>query len=126
MDGIAIDLRDNGGGSLRDVVTMGGFFIKDGPIVQVKDPKGKIQILADTDTSIQYDGPLVIMVNELSASASEILAAAMQDYNRAIIMGSKQTYGKGTVQRIIDLDYFVNDNYAEFKPLGAVKLTIQK
>ena len=126
VDGIAIDLRDNGGGSLRDVVTMGGFFIKDGPIVQVKDSKGKINILSDTDTLIQYDGPLVIMVNELSASASEILAAAMQDYNRAIIMGSTQTYGKGTVQRFIDLDYLINDNYAAFKPLGAVKLTIQK
>ncbi len=126
VDGIAIDLRNNGGGSLRDVVTMGGFFIKDGPIVQVKDSKGKITILGDTDESLQYDGPLVIMVNELSASASEILAAAMQDYNRAIIMGSTQTYGKGTVQRFIDLDHLINENYASFKPLGAVKLTIQK
>lgn len=126
VDGIAIDLRDNGGGSLRDVVTMGGFFIKEGPIVQVKDMNGKIEMLSDRDPSIQYDGPLVIMVNELSASASEILAAAMQDYNRAVILGSKQTYGKGTVQRFIDLDVFVNNNYDQFKPLGAVKLTIQK
>lgn len=126
VDGIAIDLRDNGGGSLRDVVTMGGFFIKEGPIVQAKDMRGKLTILADTDPSIQYDGPLVIMVNELSASASEILAAAMQDYDRAIIMGSRQTYGKGTVQRFLDLDEFIPNNYNEQKPLGAVKLTIQK
>src|SRR5690606_17621128 len=98
MEGLVLDLRDNGGGSLKTVVDMAGLFIKEGPVVQVKTTGAGREILADEDDRIQWDGPLVILVNELSASASEILAAAMQDYKRAIVLGSKQTYGKGTVQ----------------------------
>src|SRR5690606_21244166 len=89
-EGLVLDLRNNGGGSLKTVVDMAGLFIKEGPIVQVKSTGKKKEILSDNDKRIQWDGPLVILVNELSASASEILAAAMQDYKRAIILGSKQ------------------------------------
>ena len=104
MKVLVLDLRNNGGGSLPTVVDMAGLFIKDGPIVQVRSTGQPKEVLEDTDKSIVWDGPLVIMVNELSASASEIMAAAMQDYKRAIIIGSKQTYGKGTVQNVLDLN----------------------
>jgi carboxyl-terminal processing protease len=104
IDGIIMDLRNNGGGSLYDVVQMVGFFIEDGPIVQVKDRDGNPNILRDRDKTVLYDGPLAVMVNEFSASASEIFAAAIQDYNRGIIIGSTSTYGKGTVQRNISLE----------------------
>jgi carboxyl-terminal processing protease len=126
VDGIILDLRNNGGGSLQDVVDMGGLFIKDGPIVQVKGRYGKPYILKDRDPQIQYGGKLIIMVNTLSASASEILAAAMQDYKRAIIVGSPITFGKGTVQKIVGLDQMINNSYDDVKPLGALRLTIQK
>ncbi|MGB5666198.1 MAG: carboxy terminal-processing peptidase [Maribacter sp.] len=123
-EGLILDLRDNGGGSLKTVIEMAGLFIKDGPIVQVRsNGKGK-DIYDDKDERIQWDGPLVILVNELSASASEILAAAMQDYKRAIVIGSKQTFGKGTVQNVIPLDNIVRSN--EHGDLGAIKLTTQK
>ncbi|GLB48697.1 carboxy terminal-processing peptidase [Neptunitalea lumnitzerae] len=124
MEGLIIDLRDNGGGSLKTVVDMAGLFIKDGPVVQVKATNGRREVLKDKDSSVQWDGPLVILVNELSASASEILAAAMQDYQRAIIIGSKQTYGKGTVQNIYDLNQFFKNN--TLGDLGALKVTTQK
>jgi len=123
VKGIVLDVRDDGGGSLAAVVNIAGLFIEDGPIVQVKSAEKK-EILYDTDKKIEWDGPLVIMVNEFSASASEILAAAMQDYKRGIIVGSKQTFGKGTVQRVIDLNSFVNNN--TFGDFGALKTTIQK
>ena len=123
VKGIIIDLRNNGGGSLRDVVEMSGLFIEQGPIVQVKGRMERPDVLSDLDPSVQYAGPLVIMVNESSASASEIMAAALQDYGRAIIVGTP-TYGKGTVQRFFDLDRFVNTN--DIKPLGQTKITIQK
>lgn len=124
VEGLILDLRDNGGGSLKTVVEMAGLFIKDGPIVQVRSSgKGK-DVYDDKDERIQWDGPLVILVNELSASASEILAAAMQDYKRAIVIGSKQTFGKGTVQNVIPLDNIVRSN--EHGELGAIKLTTQK
>jgi carboxyl-terminal processing protease len=126
IDGMIIDLRNDGGGSLQDVVTMGGYFIETGPIVQVKQKGNPAQTLADRDPDIQYDGPLAIMVNSNSASASEIFAAAMQDYNRAVIIGGKQTFGKGTVQRFIDLDDVITDKLKSFKPFGAEKLTFQK
>jgi len=126
IDGMIIDLRNDGGGSLQDVVTMGGYFIKTGPIVQVKQKANPAQTLADRDPLVQYDGPLAIMVNSNSASASEIFAAAMQDYNRAVIIGGKQTFGKGTVQRFIDLDEVITSKLASFKPFGAEKLTFQK
>ena len=101
IEGLVLDLRNNGGGSLQTVVDIAGLFIKDGPIVQVRSTGEPKEVLEDKDKSIIWDGPLVIMVNELSASASEILAAAMQDYKRAIIIGSQQTYGKGTVQNVL-------------------------
>lgn len=125
VDGIIMDLRNNGGGSLYDVVQMVGLFIEDGPIVQVKDRDGKPQVYRDRDKSVLYDGPLGVMVNEFSASASEIFAAAIQDYNRGIIIGSTTTYGKGTVQRNIGLDKalgMIDPN----SDLGTIKLTMQK
>jgi len=124
MEGLVLDLRNNGGGSLQTVVDMAGLFIKDGPIVQVRSTGEPKEVLKDKDKSISWDGPLVILVNELSASASEILAAAMQDYKRAIIIGSKQTYGKGTVQNVLDLNRMVRNNSQG--DLGALKLTTQK
>ena len=123
VDGIVIDLRNNGGGSLYDVVQMAGLFIEDGPIVQVKDRENKPSVLKDKDKSVLYSGPLAVMVNEFSASASEIFAAAIQDYGRGVIIGSTSTYGKGTVQRNIGLDQnFTGSN----SDLGTVKLTLQK
>jgi carboxyl-terminal processing protease len=124
IQGLVLDLRDNGGGSLKTVVDMAGLFIEDGPIVQVRSSSKDKEIYEDKDERIQWDGPLVILVNELSASASEILAAAMQDYKRAIVIGSKQTFGKGTVQNLIPLESIVRSN--EYGDLGAIKLTTQK
>lgn len=126
VDGLLIDLRNNGGGSLQDVVDMAGLFIPSGPIVQVKSRYGQPYLLEDRDSNLVYDGPLVILVNEFSASASEILAAAMQDYNRAVIIGSDATFGKGTVQRFIDLDENLTPELDALKPLGVIKLTTQK
>ncbi|HYE54495.1 MAG TPA: carboxy terminal-processing peptidase [Chitinophagaceae bacterium] len=125
VDGIIIDLRNNGGGSLYDVVQMAGLFIEEGPIVQVKDRDGKPQILRDKDKSVLYDGPLAVMVNELSASASEIFAAAIQDYKRGVVIGSTSTYGKGTVQRNIGLDKLFGMMESNTE-LGTIKLTLQK
>lgn len=124
VEGIILDLRFNGGGSLQDVVQMAGLFIPEGPVVQVRSRGGDAVVLRDRDKNVQYDGPLAIMVNEYSASASEIMAAAMQDYKRAVIIGSTQTFGKGTVQRLFNLDDFypVKDGGS----LGALKLTQQK
>jgi len=124
MEGLVLDLRNNGGGSLPVVVDMVGLFIKDGPVVQVKTVGEPKEVLSDRDRSIVWDGPLVILVNELSASASEILAAAMQDYKRAIVIGSKQTYGKGTVQNVLDLNRMVRNNTSG--DMGALKFTTQK
>ena len=124
MEGLVLDLRNNGGGSLPTVVDMAGLFIKDGPIVQVRSTNEPKEVLKDRDKSIVWDGPLVILVNEISASASEILAAAMQDYKRAIIIGSKQTYGKGTVQNVINLNNMIRTNTSG--DLGALALTRQK
>lgn len=124
MDGLVLDLRNNGGGSLKTVVDIGGLFIKEGPIVQVRSTGEDREVLSDRDKSVDWDGPLVILVNEFSASASEILAAAMQDYKRAIIIGSKQTYGKGTVQNVIDLNRMVKNNKSG--DMGAFKFTTQK
>ncbi|MGY0391714.1 carboxy terminal-processing peptidase [Bizionia sp. KMM 8389] len=124
MEGLVLDLRNNGGGSLQTVVEMAGLFIEDGPIVQVRSTEDPKEVLNDTDKSIVWDGPLVILVNEFSASASEIMAAAMQDYKRAIIIGSQQTYGKGTVQSFYDLNRMVKNN--QIGDLGALKVTRQK
>ncbi len=126
VDGIIMDLRNNGGGSLYDVVQIAGFFIPEGPIVQVKDREGNPNILRDRDRSVLFNGPLAIMVNEFSASASEIFAAAMQDYNRGIVVGSTSTYGKGSVQRYIGLDRETSIAQGSSSELGTIKLTLQK
>jgi carboxyl-terminal processing protease len=125
VDGIVLDLRDNGGGSLYDVVQMAGYFVEQGPIVQVRDREGKPQILPDHDKTVLYDGPFAVMVNELSASASEIFAAAIQDYHRGVIIGSTSTYGKGTVQRPIAIDKSLGFMDANSE-LGTLKVTLQK
>jgi len=124
MNGLVIDLRNNGGGSLQTVVDMAGFFIDEGPVVQVKSTSEKSKVLKDRDGKTLWEGPLVIMVNELSASASEILAAAMQDYERAVVLGSKQTFGKGTVQNVLELNRFVSKS--TYGDLGALKYTTEK
>jgi len=125
VDGIILDLRNNGGGSLYDVVKMVGLFVDEGPVVQVRDRDGKPSVLRDRDKNVLYDGPLAVMVNEFSASASEIFAAAIQDYKRGLIIGSTTTYGKGTVQRNIGLDKTQNFMSAN-SDLGTIKLTLQK
>ena len=122
VDGIVIDLRNNGGGSLTEAVSLTGLFINRGPVVQVKESQGEIEVQSDNDPSIAYDGPLAVMVNRFSASASEIFAAAIQDYKRGLIVG-EQTYGKGTVQTLIDLNQWVPK---EQDQLGQVKLTVAK
>lgn len=125
VNGIIIDLRNNGGGSLNDVVKMSGLFIEKGPIVQVKTRLGNAEVQEDYDSKVQYSGPMIILVNNFSASASEIMAAALQDYGRAVIVGTNQTYGKGTVQRFFNLDAAIN-GHDDLKPLGDVKITLQK
>lgn len=125
VDGIIIDLRFNGGGSLYEVVQMVGLFIEDGPVVQVKDKEGKPTVLKDNDKTVLYDGPLTVMINELSASASEIFAAAIQDYNRGVIIGSSSSYGKGTVQRNFPFGKPV-DIFSGLTEFGALKITLQK
>lgn len=125
VDAVVLDLRNNGGGALEDARTMSGLFIKGGPIVQIQDGNGRQDILRDNDKVVEYDGPLIVMVNRFSASASEILAGALQDYGRAIIVGGEQTHGKGTVQAVLNLNQgplaslFGNQ-------MGALKVTIQK
>lgn len=122
VDGVVIDLRNNGGGSLTEAVSLTGLFINRGPVVQVKESQGEIEVQSDNDPAIAYDGPLAVMVNRFSASASEIFAAAIQDYKRGLIVG-EQTYGKGTVQTLIDLNQWVPK---EQDQLGQVKLTVAK
>jgi carboxyl-terminal processing protease len=126
IDGVIVDLRGNGGGSLRDAIEMTGHFIESGPVVQVKARYSKPEVMIDRKPGVVYDGPLVVLQNHFSASASEIFAAAVQDYDRGIIMGSKASFGKGTVQRFIDLDRMLTSNYSDMKPMGSVKITTQK
>ena len=123
IEGLILDLRNNGGGSLQSVVDMTGLFIEKGPIVQVKSIGNRKQVLYDRNSEIVWDGPLVVLINEMSASASEILAAALQDYERAVILGSKKTFGKGTVQNVIDLNKFISNSDFD---LGALKITTDK
>jgi carboxyl-terminal processing protease len=125
VEGIIIDLRDNGGGSLQEVVEMAGLFIPKGPVVQVKDKNGRVSVLEDKNIDVTWDGPLAIMINHGSASASEILAAAIQDYKRGVIIGT-QSFGKGTVQSFYNLDPAVLPQFDTIKPLGEVKITNQK
>ena len=125
VEGIVIDLRDNGGGSLQEVVEMAGLFIPKGPIVQVKNKGGAVNVMEDKNSDVVWDGPLAIMVNHGSASASEILAAAIQDYKRGVIIGTP-TFGKGTVQSFLELDQYLLPQFDTLKPLGSVKITMQK
>lgn len=126
IESLVIDLRNNGGGSLQDVVDIAGYFIDKGPVVQVKGYDEKSRVLNDRDPQVIYDGPLVIMINNFSASASEILAAALQDYDRALIVGSEQSFGKGTVQKIINFDRQMRTQNTNLKPFGSIKLTTDK
>ena len=129
IKGLIVDLRDNGGGALIDAVKTAGLFIKSGPIVQVKTSDGSAEVLADDDPAVHYDGPLIVLVNKFSASASEIVAGALQDYHRAIIIGADHSYGKGTVQTLLNLDEslpFLSINMQKYRPLGALKMTTQK
>ncbi|MDX5325125.1 MAG: carboxy terminal-processing peptidase [Bacteroidota bacterium] len=126
VNGVILDLRGNGGGSLQGVIDMVGLFIEEGPVVQVKSSLHGKKVYEDRDRGIYWDGPLLVMTNEFSASASEIFASAIQDYKRGIIMGTKTTYGKGTVQNMFDMDQAIGRQFASMKPLGALKLTIQK
>lgn len=126
VSGVVLDLRDNGGGALQEAVKLGGLFIPTGPVVQVRPRDSKPNVLYDTDPDVVYSGPLTIMVNYYSASASEIVAAAMQDYHRAVIIGSSSTYGKGTVQNFYNLDNFVAQTPDKEPKLGSLKITIQK
>ncbi len=127
IKGLILDLRNNGGGALTDAVKIAGLFIKTGPVVQVKSSNDTITTLSDDLPEIMYDGPLVILVNTISASASEILAGALQNYGRAVILGGEHTHGKGTVQTILDLDSNLPlESMDSYKPLGALRLTIQK
>lgn len=123
IQGLIMDMRGNGGGSLSTVVDMVGLFIEEGPVVQVRKPNGKKDILSDRDPRIQWDGPLVVMINNYSASAAEIFAAAIQDYNRGIVVGSKHSFGKGTVQVMYSLNDLVRIKDEDF---GAIKFTSQK
>ncbi len=127
LGGMIVDLRNNGGGSLADAVEVSGLFIAEGPIVQVKSSQGMIRVLRDEDEQVRYDGPLIVLVNKFSASASEIMAAALQDYGRALIMGGEHTHGKGTVQAILDLNRNMPFlHLKKYEDLGALKVTIQK
>ena len=120
IKGLILDLRNNGGGSLQTVVEMTGLFIEKGPIVQVKSIGNRKKILYDRDAQVYWNGPLVLLINEMSASASEIISAALQDYNRAIIIGSQKSFGKGTVQNIVDLNRFISNSDYD---MGAIKVT---
>lgn len=128
IEGLILDLRNNGGGALEDAITMAGLFINQGPVVQIQNGSQQTWVYPDTDPRVQYDGPLVVLVNTLSASASEILSAALQDYGRAVIIGSPHTFGKGTVQRFINLDntFVRNFGNTDDSDFGSLKLTIQK
>jgi carboxyl-terminal processing protease len=124
VDGIILDLRDNGGGSLTDALQIAGFFIPGGPLLQIRN-REQIEVLMDYQTGVLYDGPMAVLVNSFTASAAEILAAILQDYNRAVIVGNR-TFGKGSIQAVVDLDRFVTTKPRGFTSLGSLKLTIQQ
>jgi carboxyl-terminal processing protease len=124
--GLVVDLRRNGGGSLEEAIALTGLFLKAGPIVQTKDSHDHISVSSDPDSGIAYGGPLVVLTSRQSASASEILAAALQDYGRAVIVGDKNTFGKGTVQTILEIGRFTSLLGSRSQDDGALKLTIQK
>ena len=124
IDGLVLDLRKNGGGILDEAISLTGLFIKKGPVVQVKDSRKQIQVMKDDNSKIAYDGPLVVMTSRLSASASEIVAAALQDYGRALVIGDQATHGKGTVQTVLGLDSFIRKD--DVPNPGKLKLTVSK
>lgn len=126
VEGLIVDLRNNGGGALEDARMISGLFIEKGPIVQVKANTGTPDILADTDSKVDFQKPTIVLINRFAASASEIVAAALQDYNRAVIVGGEFSHGKGTVQAVVDLDGYVSPMAKSYSPLGALKITIQK
>ncbi len=127
IDGLVIDLRNNGGGALTDAVQIAGLFIDQGPVVQIRDSNGRIAVLEDKDPRVAFDGPVIVLVNRFSASASEILAAALQDYRRALVVGDHATHGKGTVKPVLNLDRALPPkSMDQYRPLGAMKLTLQK
>lgn len=126
IDGLLLDLRRNSGGSLPEAIALTGLFIPEGPVVQVRDPSGSLTPHRDTDESVAYDGPLLVLVSHLSASASEILAGALQDYGRAVVVGDRSTFGKGTVQQLVDLGAVMPFKRDDKNSPGALKLTIQK
>ncbi len=126
VSGLILDLRNNGGGALEDARMISGLFIEKGPIVQVKAHTGAVDILADTDPNIDFKKPTIVLINRFSASASEIVAAALQDYGRAVVVGGEFSHGKGTVQAVVDLDGYVSPMAKSYSPLGALKITIQK
>jgi carboxyl-terminal processing protease len=126
IQGLVIDLRHDGGGSLDEAIKMTGLFINQGPVVQVKDANGDVQVLKDQDPGVLYSGPLIVLTNRLSASASEIFAAALQDYGRAVIVGDSSTFGKGTVQTLLELGRFMPLLGGSSNDAGALKLTVQK
>ncbi len=125
LDSLIIDLRRDGGGSLSEAVSLTGLFINTGPVVQVKDARGTIKLLRDNDSMTGFDGPMIVLTSRGSASASEIFAAALQDYGRGVVVGEKSTFGKGTVQSVLELNQYLPPAYRSYKP-GALKLTIQK
>ncbi len=127
VSGVILDLRENGGGSLEEAIGLTGLFIKRGPVVQARDAKGKVTVYADKNSSVLYDGPLVVLTSRMSASASEIVAGALQDYGRALIVGDTSTFGKGTVQSVIELDPVMRQlNLSHAYNAGALTVTIQK
>ncbi len=126
IQGLVVDLRKDGGGSLDEAIKMSGLFINQGPVVQVKDANGDIDVLKDREGNALYTGPMIVLVNKLSASASEIFAAAMQDYGRALIVGDSSTFGKGTVQTMLELGRFMPMLGNSSNDAGALKLTVQK
>jgi len=127
IQGLVLDLRNNGGGSLADAVDISGLFLPGGPVVQVKNSQGDIKILEDSDKNVFYGGPVIVLVNKFSASASEILAAALQDYDRALVIGGDHTHGKGTVQSLVDMNRNLPILHRKkYDDLGALKVTIQK
>lgn len=126
VDAVVLDLRRNGGGSLQEAINLTGLFIEGGPVVQVKGPDGYVQAYEDTDTSILWKGPLVVMTSKFSASASEILAGAIQDYGRGLIIGDHATHGKGTVQSLMDLGLQLFQGIRKPPRLGALKITMQQ
>jgi len=126
IDGLVMDLRKDGGGSLEEAINLTGLFIPRGPVVQSKDPNGKITVSSDTNPGVAYSGPMVVVTNRLSASASEIFAAALQDYGRAVVVGDERSFGKGTVQTVLDIAKVMPSFSSGTDNAGAIKFTIQK